>query len=433
MKTSEKEEKKTKRTKVTKKDNIKETSKEYKEEDKLPKNSFNIIEVIVIMIITALFGSFIGSAVTYFKDKGGFSQYSKEIKELILTYEEVVENYLGDIDKDKLLESGIKGMVNYLGDPYSNYMDEKTAREFNEKLEGEYIGLGAEILYNLKEKTLTVKKIMEDSPAEKSNLKEGDLILKVAGKEVKDLDLDEITTIIKDGKVGTTVKLDVKRDDKDIVVEFKRDTIELTSVTGEIIEKDKKKVGLITISIFAKNTFKQFESVITNLQEQGATHLIIDVRDNTGGYLATVKSIADMFLDKKSVIFIVEDKDGTEKHLATKKKSIELPTVMLINGGSASASEVLAAALSENLDMDLIGTTTYGKGTVQETKILSSGATIKYTTEKWLTPSGKSIDGDGVEPTIEIELNEKYYKDPTRENDNQLQKAIEVVIKKETL
>lgn len=412
------------------KKDTKNKAKETKKKEIINKDTFNATEVIIIMIITALFGSFIGSAVTYFGDKGGFSTYSKELKELILTYEEITENYLGDIDKEKLLDSGIKGMVNYLGDPYSGYMDEKTAKEFNEKLEGEYIGLGAEISYNTKEKTLTVKKVMEDSPASKSDLKEEDLILKVEGKDVKELTLDEITTIIKDGKVGTTVRLDVLRDNKDIVVEFKRDTVELTSVTGEIIEKNKKKVGLVTISIFAKNTHEQFERVVTNLQEQGAKYLIIDVRDNTGGYLATVKSIADMFLDKKDIIFIVEDKEGSAKHLATKKKSIEIPTVMLINGSSASASEVLAAALNENLDMDLIGTTTYGKGSVQETKILNSGATIKYTTEKWLTPTGKSIDDVGISPTVEVELNEKYYKEPTRENDNQLQKAIEVVIKK---
>ena len=247
---------------------------------------------------------------------------------------------------------------------------------------------------------------------------------------IKGLELEQITEIIRTGKVGTTVRLDVKRNDKDVVVEFKRGTVELTSVTGEIIEKDDKKVGLITIEIFAKNSYKQFKSVVEDLQEKGATHLIVDVRDNTGGYLTTVKSIAEMFLDKKDVIFIIEDKNGTEKHTASKKRSIELPTVMLVNGASASASEVLAAALSENLEIDLVGTKTYGKGSVQQTKILGSGATIKYTTQKWLTPSGKSIEGEGINPTIEVQLEKEYYENPSRAKDLQLQKAIEVVIKK---
>lgn len=401
-----------------------------KKNKKHKKNNFNTIEVIIIMVITVLFGLFVGSVVTYFAARGGFNDYNKDLKSLIATYEDVVNNYYGDIDSEKLLESGVRGMITYLGDPYSSYMDGDTAEEFNEKLEGEYIGLGAEILYNTKESTLKVNKVFKDSPADKSNLKEGDLILKVDGKDIKGLELEQITEIIKTGKVGTTVRLDVKRDDKDIVVEFTRGTVELTSVTGEIIKKDDKKIGLITIEIFAKNSHKQFKNVVEELQEQGATHLIIDVRDNTGGYLSTVKSIAEMFLDKKDVIFIIEDKNGSDKQLASKKKSIELPVVMLINGGSASASEVLAAALSENLEIDLVGTKTYGKGSVQQTKILSSGATIKYTTQKWLTPTGKSIEGEGINPTVEVELDKEYYENPSREKDLQLQKAIEVVIKK---
>lgn len=397
---------------------------------KRKRNSFNTIEVIIIMVITVLFGLFVGSIATYFAARGGFNNYSKDLKALIATYEEVVNNYYGDIDSEKLLESGVRGMITYLGDPYSSYMDSDSAKEFNEKLEGEYIGLGAEIQYNTKESTLKVTKVFKDSPADKSNLQEGDLILKVEGKDIKELELEQITEIIKTGKVGTTVRLDVKRNDKDVVVEFKRGTVELTSVTGEIIEKDDKKVGLITIEIFAKNSYKQFKSVVEDLQEKGATHLIVDVRDNTGGYLTTVKSIAEMFLDKKDVIFIIEDKNGTEKHTASKKRSIELPTVMLVNGASASASEVLAAALSENLEIDLVGTKTYGKGSVQQTKILDSGATIKYTTQKWLTPSGKSIEGEGINPNIEVQLEKEYYENPSRAKDLQLQKAIEVVIKK---
>lgn len=437
MKAKEKETKQQKRKKITiKQDNkigkeiIKIDDSLKKEDNETQKNNFNTLEVIVIMIITALFGIFIGSAVTYFKDKGGFSRYSKEIKELILTYEDVVENYYGEIDNDELLESGIKGMIGYLGDPYSTYMDSDAAEEFNEKLEGEYIGLGAEISFNLKDKILTVTKVLEDSPAEKSKLKENDIIYKVDNIDVKELELEEITAIIKEGKIGTKVRLDVKREEENIVIEFERGTVQLTSVTGEIIEAKDKKVGLITIEIFAKNTYKQFERVIEYLKEQGAKYLIIDVRGNTGGYLSTVKSIADMFLDKKDVIYILEDKNGSEKEVAVKKKSIELPTVMLINGGSASASEVLAAALNENLSIDLIGLNTYGKGSVQHTKTLSSGATIKYTIQKWFTPSGKSIEGDGIAPTIEIEQSKEYYDNPTKENDKQLQKAIEVVVNK---
>lgn len=422
----------TKKKKIEKDENKIEIKEEIEKskEIKPSKNMFNTVEVIVIMVITALFGALIGSAVTYFRDNGGLRVYDKNIKELISTYDEVIDNYYGEINNDELLESGIRGMIDYLNDPYSSYLDSEISEEFNEKLEGEYIGLGAEISLNVQTNILTVVTIFDNSPAQKSGLKEGDIIYKIEDKDISELAIEEITEIIKGDEVGTKVNLNVKRKEEELVIEFERGTVELTSVTGEIIEKDNKKIGLVTIEVFAKNSYKQFKNVVEDLQKQGAEYLILDVRDNNGGYLTTVKSIAEMFLDKKDVIFIVKDNEGEEKQLATKKKVIDIPTVVLINGGSASASEILAAALNENLGIDLVGLKTYGKGTVQKTKTLSTGAIIKYTIQEWLTPSGKSIDDDGISPTVEIEMDEKYYDNPTKENDSQLQKAIEIVLKK---
>lgn len=394
------------------------------------KNSFNTIEVVVIMVITALFGALIGSAVTYFKDTGGIKIYNKDLKELISTYHAVVDDYYEEINRDELLEAGIKGMIEYLNDPYSSYLDSDTSEEFNEKLEGEYIGLGAEISQNTKTRILTVTKIYENSPALASGLKEGDIICKVADKDVSELEIDDITSIIKDGKVGTTVKLDIKRNEEDMVVEFTRGFVELPSVTGEVIEKDEKKIGLITIEVFAKNTAKQFKKVVEDLQNKKVEYLILDVRNNSGGYLTSVKAISEMFLDKKDVVFIIKDKDTEKKQLSSNKKLITLKTVVLMNGGSASASEILASSLNENLGVDLVGLKTYGKGSVQKTKTLSSGATIKYTIQKWLTPSGKSIEKQGIKPTVEVEMDKAFYDDPIKEKDNQLAKAIEVVLQK---
>lgn len=400
--------------------------------EKISKNSFNSIEVVVIMVITALFGALIGSAVTYFRENNGIKIYNKDLQELISTYHSVAEDYYGEVDSEGLLEAGIKGMMEYLNDPYSSYLDSDTSEEFNEKLEGEYIGLGAEIAYNSKEKTLTINTIFENSPAQKSGLKVGDLIYKIEDEDITDLTLNEITSIIKNGKEGSIVKLDIKRNNEELTIEFKRGKVELTSVEGRIIEKDGKKVGIIKIDIFAKNSYDQFKKVERSLEEQGATSLILDVRNNSGGFLTTVKSIAEMFLDKKDVIFIVKDKKTEEKQLAGKNKEIDMPVAILINGGSASASEILASALNENLGTELVGLKTYGKGSVQKTKVLSSGATIKYTTQKWMTPTGKSIDGKGIEPTIEIEQSEKYYDTLKDEDDAQLQKAIETVLKGES-
>ena len=411
------------KTKVKKK-KVKNTKKM---DTKKQKNNFNLVEVVVIMIITALVSLLIGSVGTYFFSNSGIKINNKNIKQLVTVYDELVENYYGDFDNDELLESGIAGMINYLNDPYSSYIDSSISEEFNERIDGEYIGLGAEISMNLNTKVLTVTKVLDNSPAKRSGLQEEDVIIEVAGKKVADLGLEEITSIIKNGEIGTTVELKVIRKENEMILEFERGIVELTSVTGEIIDCGDKKLGLVTISVFAKNSHKQFERVIDSLKDQNIDGLILDIRDNSGGYLTSVKSIANMFLNKKDVIFIIKDKDGENKQLATKKKVIEIPTVVLINGGSASASEILAASLNENLGVELIGLNTYGKGTVQTTKTLSSGAIIKYTIQEWLTPSGKNIDKDGIAPTIEVELSETYYNNPVRENDNQLQKAIEIL------
>lgn len=412
-----------------KKDLKAEEIKENAKEIKPVKNTFNTIEVIVIMIITALFGSLIGSAVTYFRDNGGVRINNKDLKELISTYDDVVDDYYGEIDNDELLESGIKGMIDYLNDPYSSYLDSDASEEFNEKLEGEYIGLGAEIS-KMEEGTILVRNVYKNTPADKSGLKKDDIIYQVEKEEVKEMTLAQVTETIKGGNVGTKVNLSVKRGEENLTIEFTRGIVDITSVTGEIIEKDNQKIGYIKIDIFAKNSSEQFEEVVNNLQEQGVSYLILDVRNNNGGYLTTVKSIAEMFLNKKDIVFIVKDKNTEEKQLASKNKPITLPTTVLINGSSASASEILAASLNENIGSELVGLQTYGKGTVQKTKTLSSGSTIKYTIQEWLTPSGKSIEGEGISPTIEVELSEKYYNDPTLENDDQLQKAISVLLEK---
>ena len=243
---------------------------------------------------------------------------------------------------------------------------------------------------------------------------------------VKDITLEELVTMIKSDSEDE-VNLYVTRNKENLELKFVRGNVELTSVTSKTIEKNGQIIGLIDISIFAKNSYEQFKRAYEELEKDGITSLIVDVRNNNGGYLATAKSISELFLQKKDIIFIIEDHNGKTNQTSSQNGIIKVPVVLLIDGSTASASEVLAAALQENLDIELIGTTTYGKGSVQKTKQLSSGATIKYTTEKWLTPSGKSIDGHGIEPTIKVEQSKKYFENPIDENDEQLQKAIEIL------
>ena len=291
-------------------------------QEKNKNKSFNIIEVIVIMIITLLFGAFVGSSVTYFREKNGLLTGNKYLKELISTYYDVANNYYGDINSEELLESGIKGMIDYLNDPYSNYLSPSTSAKLNENLEGKYVGLGAEVIQN-DDNNLVIKKIYEGSPAEKSGLKLNDVIYKVDDTLVNTLTLEEVTSIIK-GKEGTTSLLGVKRGSEELQLKFVREKVDIYSVTGEVIEKDNKKLGLIKISVFAKNSYEQFEKTYNNLFKEGISSLIIDVRDNNGGYLSVVKDISEMFLNKNDTVFIVEDNDGKVVQKASKKAIINI-------------------------------------------------------------------------------------------------------------
>jgi len=391
-----------------------------------PKSNFNTIEVIAIMVITTLFGIIVGGSVTYFF-KGSIG-IDKNSKELLATYNTILDNYYGKVSEENLKEAAIKGMISYLDDPYAGYID-NTDTSFNETLEGEYYGLGIEVMKQ-SDNLFLIANVFKNSPAEKSGLKKDDIICEVNGNSVKELSLNDLSNLIKKTDNNNKIVIKVKRKNEEKEVTINRDLIELSSVSGDIIETNNKKIGLITISVFAKNTYNQFKDTFLALEKDKVDSLIIDIRGNSGGYLSSAKEVAEMFLNKDDVIFLIKDNNSTKKEYATKNKKINIPVVVLINGSTASASEILAASLKENLKIELIGAKTYGKGTVQQTKTLSNGAIIKYTSEQWLTPKGNSIDKVGISPTIEVDMNKKYYEEPKMENDNQLQKAIEVLSSK---
>ena len=217
----------------------------------------------------------------------------------------------------------------------------------------------------------------------------------------------------------------VKRNNQELTFTLIREKIELNSVFADIYETNDKKIGYINVSIFAGNTYKQFKSKLEELETEEVDSLIIDLRNNTGGHLTAVESMLELFMDSNYIIYQTEDKYGVEKKYSDGNNTKTYPIVILTNAISASASEVMAAALSENLNATIIGETTYGKGTVQELKELSSGQQYKFTTKKWLTPKGNWINEVGIKPDIEVSLNENYYNNPTSDNDNQLQKALE--------
>jgi len=389
------------------------------------KNKFSFKETVLFMVITLVFGILIGGIIMY--GHGGFSGHgSNELNEFARTYNDILNNYYKEVDADELLESGLSGMIKYLGDPYAAYMNEEESKDFNETIEGEYCGIGAEIIYTASDGITKVGTVFVGSPAEKSGLKEGDILKAVNGESIEDKTTSEIAEIVK-GKKGTKVTIKVLRDEQEINFTIKRDTVDIPSVESNSYKENDKKIGYISLSIFAENTDEQFKESLINLENDGIDSLIIDLRGNAGGYLTSVTNIISMFTEKGTDIYQLKTKNEIEIVKDKTKEVRTYPVTVLVNGSSASASEVLAAALKENYGATIMGTKTYGKGKVQKSYTLSNGGMVKYTHQEWLTPNGNSIDGVGVEPDIEV----IYEYDDTKEIDNQLMSAIKEISQKQ--
>lgn len=397
---------------------------------KLDQNRFNSLELILIFVMALLFGILLGEMI-FSSGDSNITKLTKKtnenITEIESVYNTVLKEYINKVDEEKLKEAAIQGMMSVLGDTYSNYYDKEKAESFNEELEGYFIGIGTEI-YKEDGKNITINRIFENSPAEKVGLKKGDEYLKIDGIDVTKKEITEVAEMIKE-KNNKIITLTVKRGVLTKTVKLTTSKIEMDSVTSKIIEKNNKKIGYISISIFASNTDEQFEEHLKTLEEQKINKLIIDVRSNSGGNLESVINIASNFLTKKDVILEIVSKNKVTKKYSIKDSQTKYEVVVLINGGSASGSEVLASALNENINAKLVGTTTFGKGTVQKTKTLTSNTMIKYTSETWRTSKSKEINEVGVKPTIEVKLNKNYYETLNEKDDNQYQKAIEVLLK----
>lgn len=384
--------------------------------------SFSIFEVLIITVISIFFGIIVG----YFVNPLNRDSESSELNEIMSVYKNIKDNYYGNLDEKKLADAAIKGMVDSLEDPYSNYMDNATTDDFNESVDGEFVGVGVTIIYeDGYNKIIDVNK---NGPADKAGLKKGDILLKIDGKDVKEVFGSQITALVR-GKKGTKVEFTIKRDNEEKKFTIKRDTIEVVNVTGNIIEKDNKNIGYINISIFSSNTFKQFNKELKKQEKKGIDSLILDVRDNPGGHLNQLNEILSLFFNKKTVLYQMQAKDSKEKVYSLNNEKRDYSIVILMNENSASASEILASCFQDNYKNSLvIGKTSYGKGTVQKSRELNDGTSIKYTVNKWLTSKGKWINEVGVKPDVDIEQSEEYYNSPTQVNDKQLQEALTRII-----
>lgn len=392
------------------------------------KSGFNTIEVLIIIIISIAFGVVVGCSVTFFRQEYRGEKVSSSLQELIAVYNNILEDYYKNVDERDLVDAAVEGMLSSLDDPYSTYMDEENSATFNETVDGSYVGIGITIAMNADKKFYVVS-VVEDSPAEKANIQVGDYLLKIDDQLLEGLNLSDVTSIIKKDE-KTTLELTLERDGKEVVKEVKPATIDFISVTSDVYALNNGNAGYISIDTFAANTFQQFKTELKKLEKKNINSLIIDVRSNPGGHLSQTKNILELFMKKNTILYQVQFKDDINKIKDNTKKSRSYPVVILINSSSASAAEILAASFRDGYsDATLIGETTYGKGTVQTAYTLSDGTSVKYTTEKWLTPKGKWIDGKGVTPNRVVQLTEEYLTNPIPENDLQLQTALDFLEK----
>jgi carboxyl-terminal processing protease len=387
------------------------------------KNKFTIVEAISFMVVTFALGMIVGGIIMYGKETYKGSS-SSSLDDFISTYNDILNNYYQPVDAEKLLEAGINGMVNYLGDPYSIYMDKEDSEEFNMVLDGKYSGIGAEIQQLVETGEIKILEVYKDSPAEQAGLKKNDIIFKVNGEEIKGLSAAEVSGKVK-GETGTKVDLTIKRGEEIIDVTLTRGSVDIPSVTSEIIEKNNKTIGYIYVSVFAENTDSQFKAEVEKLEKDHIDSLIIDLRQNSGGHLKTVTNMISMFIKKDEVIYKLKTKDNVEEFKDQTDEHRTYPIAIVIDNGSASASEVFTAALKEKYGATIVGEKSFGKGKVQKAYNLSNGAMIKYTYQEWLTPDGNYIDQQGIEPNIKVEYS---YKNGDK-YDSQVLKAIEEMSK----
>jgi len=331
------------------------------------------------------------------------------------------EYTLDPLDYKKMVYGAVSGMVDSLGDPYTVFLNPEENKMFQQDMEGSFEGIGAEI--GFKDKILTIIAPLKGSPAEKAGLLAGDKILKIDEKETSGMNIDEAVNFIR-GTKGTKVGLTIGRDglDKLKEIEIIRDTIVIKTVEWEMKED---KIAYISISQFKLDTVNELDGQIDKILSNEPRGIILDLRNNPGGYLEISIEVASRFIDEGKTIVTEDYGNRKDIHKASgSKRFYNLPIVILINEGSASASEIMAGALRCDSNAILIGKKTFGKGLVQELKQLKEGSALKITVAKWLTPDGVNINKDGIRPDIEVDLTEEDYKNG---KDPQLDKALELL------
>lgn len=354
---------------------------------------YSIILVIVTIIGTTMFQITLGNKVIISKDL--YESYAKYNKLLGLE-ERIQEDYYQEVSQNNLVDGALKGVFEGLNDPYSQYYTADEFQSLKEQTSGSFVGIGVYIGIDPESNKLTIISPIEGSPAYKAGIKSGDIVSKVDDESVDSKKIDEVIKKIK-GKENTKVKLTVQRDGKELNFDITRKTIVTKSVSNEVMDGN---IGYLRITSFDENTYKEFKENLSELESKGVKGLVIDLRDNPGGLLDICVDIADDLIGKGTIVY-TKDNTGNKEYYKSDEKEVNMPMAVLINGGSASASEILTAALVDNGKAIAIGETSFGKGLVQSVKGLTDGTGYKLTTAQYFTPNGDYINGKGITPKIQ--------------------------------
>ncbi|MFA5070066.1 MAG: S41 family peptidase [Patescibacteria group bacterium] len=411
-----------------------------------PENKSNAKKTFaVVLVLSVLLSFFIGLFLGFWQ--GAKTTPAMSLTEFIQNYatskkqidfslfeevwQEVKNKYVEQpVDEKKLFYGALTGLVASLGDPYSSFLDPELTKTFEDEFEGSFEGIGAEI--GLKSDKLMIIAPLPSSPAEKAGLKPQDQILQINGTETTGMTLDYATSLIR-GKQGTEVTLLIlsegAADSRNVVI--KRDKIKVQSVEYKVKSAGQDgavKIGSIELTTFGDDTENGFKNAAQYLIGQGVSGFILDLRNNPGGYLETAVSVASQFVESGPIVIEEFSNQGKKNYEATGGAVLaDYPVVVLINEGTASASEIVAGALHDYEKAVLIGEKSFGKGSVQEYQVLPDGSSLKITTAKWLTPKGTSINEEGIEPDIKVELTEEDF---NNDKDPQIDKAIEIILEK---
>ena len=385
---------------------------------------FNLLSVIIIICAVSLISALAtGIIVTNsYKTSNGLNYNEllndEHLSEFLEVYASVSDNYYEDVDKDALIDTALNAMLDYLGDSYTTHLNSSETKALEERLAGSYKGIGIEIIGS------EIVGVTKDSPAAEAGLQVGDLLVSVDGTSVGDKSSSEISDLIKNSS-NESVSLIINRAGTELTYDVAIADVATKAITYSLLENN---IGYLKMDIFSKTLSSQVDLALKDMESQGMQKLIMDLRDNTGGYLESAEDTASLFLEKGKLIYSLENNETKADYHDETSACKNYPIVILLNSNSASASEILAAALKDSYSGPIlfVGETSYGKGLVQQTYDLSDGSMAKYTSARWLRPNGECINGKGLKPDYEV-IKAEMYDEAGNPIDNQLQRAIEVI------